>query len=209
MKLETGKITNTSGRERPSPYGPEDGFTAEARRLLTAKGAWRKGASREDPVTGIQFVHGLDPVVCQIRDAAKALRARDRFARANPGLPPLPLSYPEWGRLKGAFDLNHALARYARSLESWNYNIDAHPPFDAYVCGLMCDERLRGMFSAIADRFPPEPLKGLSPGASTVIGTGTGRTSAPRTARRSARRTRRAPARAVRTIARSRRSKRA
>ena len=60
----------------------------------------------------------------------------------------------------------HAQALYDRSLEYAirnSYGAD-HPPFEDYVCGLMCAPYLRKLFAPIADLYP-RPLPGLEPGA--------------------------------------------
>jgi hypothetical protein len=115
-------------------------------------------------------VAALDPINRQTRDAKRALRARDQFARLNPGLPPLPLNYAEREQSKRpGGTLAHALALFARSLESWDYDLDHHPSFDAYMRGLLCSPHLRSVFAGIADAYPPQPLVGLTPGQSYVL----------------------------------------
>lgn len=150
----------------------DDQFTAEARRLLEVGRRHPRDGSRVNPVTGMGFVHGLDPLVWQIRDAARALRARDRFARENPDLPPLPLGPHEWEGGKsgpGAFHIKYALGLFARSLgcnDPYRFDLDRHPTFEVYMRGFMCSPRLREMFQAIAPQVPPQPLIGLVPGGS-------------------------------------------
>ena len=148
----------------------EDEFTDRARSLLKA-GFHMRGCCRDNPVTGTTFAHGLDPIVWQIRDAARALRARDRFARENPDLPPLPLQPSEWESAKvapRAFHIEHALGMFGRSLAGhpFPYDLDRHPSFEDYMCGFLCSRRLREMFAPVAHLFPPKPLPGLVPGFS-------------------------------------------
>jgi hypothetical protein len=148
----------------------DDEYTGRARSLLKA-GFHMRGHNRDNPVTGTTFAHGLDPIVWQIRDAARALRARDRFARENPELPPLPLCPSEWERPKSgqaAFHIEHALGMFGRSLASHHccFDLDRHPSFEAYMRGFLCSRRLREMFAPVAYLFPPKPLPGLVPGYS-------------------------------------------
>jgi hypothetical protein len=104
------------------------------------------------------------------RMRSRALRARDRFVRLNPGLPPLPLGHDEREASKRpGGTVVHALALFARSLESWDYDLDHHPGFTAYMRGLLCSPHLRGVFAGIADAYPPQPLVGLTPGQSYVL----------------------------------------
>ena len=146
-----------------------DDFTDQARRLLEARGPWREGEVRDNPVTGFCFAHGLDPIAPQIRDAVRALRAQDQFACENPDLPPLPLSPADWGAAKGGRDkLLHALALFTRSLATWDYDLDAHPSFSDYLRGLLCSPHMRMVLHPLADDYPPKPLAGLTSGKSTV-----------------------------------------
>ena len=148
----------------------DDEYTDEARRLLKA-GFHQRGHRRDNPVTGRIFAHGLDPIVWQIRDAAKALRVRARFAHKHPDLRPLPLSPREYEDHKAppsAGGIDHALSMFGRSLAGYPcfYDIDLHPSFDDYVRGFLCSLRLREMFGRITDQFPPKALPGLVPGYS-------------------------------------------
>ena len=97
----------------------------------------------------------------------RALTARAWFARENPGMPPLPLSYNEREEYKGRGALHYIVSVYARSLKAQNYDVGRHPSFERYACGVLAsplapgfitqDEELRG-------RFPPCPLDGLGSG---------------------------------------------
>ena len=122
-------------------------------------------------MTGTTFAHGLDPIAWQIRDAAKALRARDQFGRLHPDLRPLPLGPREYESHKDSpfsGGVDHALSMFGRSLAGYPcfYDDELHPSFDDYVRGFLCSLRLREMFSRIADQFPPKALPGLVPGYS-------------------------------------------
>src|SRR5262245_46393248 len=110
---------------------------------------------------------GLNPATSRKRPRWRPKVARQWFARtAPPDAPPLPLSYEERESLKGG-GLPHLVAWYARSLETLNYVVFDHPPFEDYASGVLAspfapdfikqDEQLRG-------RFPPTPLNGLGPG---------------------------------------------
>jgi hypothetical protein len=146
----------------------DDEFTDQARRRLEIGRHFSRGYLRYNPVTGTAFIHGEDPIVWQIRDAARALRARDRFAREHPDLPPLPLRYGERESAKSgptAGGIEHALAVFGRSIED-DYDLDRHVSFDDYMRGFLCSPRVRKFFAPVADRFPPKPLPGLVPGHS-------------------------------------------
>jgi hypothetical protein len=102
---------------------------------------------------------------------ARTLRARDQFAHLNPDLPPLPVTYDEReASKKSGGTLVHALALFARSLESWNYNLDTSIPASTPTCAVSCARRnLRELFADIAGAYPPKPLAGLTPGQSYVL----------------------------------------
>jgi hypothetical protein len=124
----------------------------------------RDEKSRRNPVTQAGFTDD-DPIEPQKRAALRALTARAWFARENPGLPPLPVSYAEREEYKGRGGLHYIVSVYARSLKEFqNYDVDRHPSFERYACGVLAspnapdfitqDEKLRR-------RFPPRPLDGL------------------------------------------------
>ena len=119
----------------------------------------------ENPVTGAGFVWGADKIEPQKREACRALRAREWFAKNGPpDVQPLPLHHQVIEDLryqKGP--LLHLLASYARSVRGRDWDIEGHPLFDVYARGvlaspyapafLMQDEGLR-------KRFPPGPITG-------------------------------------------------
>jgi hypothetical protein len=155
------------GRAVVSAEAWADGW-AEAEALLKT-GKYRRGALRTNPITDCAFVHGIDRIDRQIREAAKALWARAWFAELNPGLPALPLCYSDREKMKRAhpFDMAHLVSWFARSLEAHRYNFDTHSTFEDYARDVLVDQRLRSMFDPeIAARYPPRPkhLRTLDPG---------------------------------------------
>jgi hypothetical protein len=98
----------------------------------------------------------------------RALWARQWFVENGPAdLQPLPLGYVEREELKRG-GAEHILAWYARSLDSLNYDVQAHPSFYDYACGAMASE-FTGLDCVkkneeLRKRFSPRPLAGLGPG---------------------------------------------
>jgi hypothetical protein len=99
----------------------------------------------------------------------KAQLARQHFALYGPSdAPPLPIGYNERESTKGKCPLATVVSRYARSLQECRYNLDLHPSFDDYACGVMASEY--NGWPGLADdaemlrRFPPRKLVGLGPG---------------------------------------------
>src|ERR1700722_4852676 len=91
-----------------------------------------------NPVTGGQFIWGLDPPAPQKRAAVVALRAREWFAVNGPaGAPPLPLSDNEIEDYRNARGLKGVVGFYARSLYRQDYDVQTHPSFEDFVRGLM------------------------------------------------------------------------
>ena len=85
-------------------------------RLFAALNA-KHGDCCRNPVTGVGFVWGLDPVAVQKTEAVRALCARARFAATGPrGAPSLPLSYEEMEDYRNAGGLKALVGFYARSL---------------------------------------------------------------------------------------------
>jgi hypothetical protein len=100
-------------------------------------------------------------------DGPLARNARKWFAdNGPPDLQPLPLGYNERERLKhGGAD--HILAWYARSLDWRDYDVQAHPSFYDYACGVMASEFAPYFIKdneALKKRFPPRELAGIGPG---------------------------------------------
>jgi hypothetical protein len=99
----------------------------------------------------------------------KRLYARKWFALDGPSdAPPLPLSYNEREDLKcGGSGLARMVAYYARSLEGQDYNLEVHPSFHDYACGVMAADETAEFIRDDPDlirRFPPRPLPGLVSG---------------------------------------------
>ena len=122
---------------------------------------------RCNPVTGSQWLRGVDPIRPQKLAADRALTARERFANTGPqDALPLPLSYAERERLKGG-GLPHMIALYARSLEAVEYNFEGHPNFDEYARGVMASDMAPAFIrddACLLRRYPPASLVGMGPG---------------------------------------------
>ncbi|MGB8632882.1 MAG: hypothetical protein WCD69_26495, partial [Xanthobacteraceae bacterium] len=127
----------------------------------------RFDVERTNPVTGGRWMNGVDPTNEQIRAAARALKARDEFAKMAPsGAPPLPLSYAAREALKIG-GLPHIVAWFARSLAAQGYDFGKHPYFEPYARGVMASPYAPDFTTqdpALQQQFPPLPLKGLGPG---------------------------------------------
>jgi hypothetical protein len=99
----------------------------------------------------------------------KAQLARQHFALHGPSdAPPLPLGYNERESIKGTSPLNTMVGLYARSWYVCQYDLDLHPSFSDYACGVMASE-YNGWPGLACDaemlrRFPPRKLVGLGPG---------------------------------------------
>jgi hypothetical protein len=120
-----------------------------------------------NPVTGGEFVWGLDPIAPQKNKAYKALLAQQLFALIGPpDAPPLPLSRDEREKPKRG-GLPHILAWFARSLASRNFDLMKHPSFEDYARGVMASKHAPGFITRdqqLQKRFPPRQLAGLVEG---------------------------------------------
>jgi hypothetical protein len=122
-----------------------------------------------NPVTGGQFIWGLDPTAPQKRAAVVALRAGEWFAVNGPSdAPPLPLSHDEIEDYRNARGLKGVVGFYARSLYRQDYDVQTHPSFEDFARGLMAINT--GLWRIEKDpqlrmRFPPRPLAGMTPSA--------------------------------------------
>ena len=99
----------------------------------------------------------------------KAQLARQHFALHGPrDAPALPLGYNERESIKGKSPLATIVSRYARSWQGCRYDLDLHPSFDDYACGVMASEYNGwpglGCDPEMLRRFPPRKLAGLGPG---------------------------------------------
>jgi hypothetical protein len=124
------------------------------------------GALCWNPVTGARFAGDLDPIAPQKRIARNALMAREWFARKGPPeLQPLPLHCDDIQRMKCGGGFRHMFGYYAQSLCCLGYDVEKHPSFDDYACGVMASEGAPRFFKEneeLRKRFPPRPLSGLN-----------------------------------------------
>jgi hypothetical protein len=76
-------------------------------------------------------------------------------------LQPLPLGYAERESAKIVSEAGRMLAWYSRSLEHNNYDIQHHPSFCDYACGILTDTT-EAMTQQLGTRFSPKMLPGLN-----------------------------------------------
>jgi hypothetical protein len=113
----------------------------------------------------MSIVSGADLTV----ELGKIPRERLLYARAwfaehgSADAPPLPLSYGEREHLKRG-DLGHLVALYARSLAEQGYDIERHPSFHDYACGVMASGLFDPGDEGLRRRFPARRLAGLDNG---------------------------------------------
>ncbi len=99
----------------------------------------------------------------------QAQLARQHFALHGPrDAPPLPLGYDERESVKGLTPLGTIVGLYARSWEACRYDLELHPSFYDYACGVMASylNWHPGLASdaEMLRRFPPRKLGGLGTG---------------------------------------------
>jgi hypothetical protein len=83
--------------------------------------------------------------------------------------PPFPFQH-EIDSYRGARGLRGVVGFYARSLASQDYDVRKHPSFDDFARGLMALAVEYGLWNLEKDdtlikRFPPLPLRGMTPSA--------------------------------------------
>jgi hypothetical protein len=126
-----------------------------------------------NPVTGGEFVYGLDPIKKQKEAAYRRLLIREYFALNGPPDAPL-MPIDDWERdhakhLSGL--LGFITAQFIWSLESQD-DLRVHPPFADFASGLLWqhDNNVVGcslpyfppeQFAELKRRFPPRKLEGL------------------------------------------------
>jgi hypothetical protein len=144
-------------------------ITRAVEELFTTR--WH-GQNDKNPVTGTDYVHGIDPVEPQMEAARRALLAREWHAVYGPAdAQPLPL----WGENWKPGLLAHLLKLYGRSLANRNHDVTKHPSFADYVSGVLWEAgRIDGIIgslpiypdelSILKKRFPPQKLAGMGPG---------------------------------------------
>jgi hypothetical protein len=95
---------------------------------------------------------------------ARAKQALKWHADNGPAdMQPLPLGYSEREALKDGTP-RHILAWYARSLAEQKYNVQKHPSFHEYACGVMASPVIPACMQnneELRRRFPPQSLEGL------------------------------------------------
>ena len=130
---------------------------------------WELARPCENPVTGDQFMLGLDPLAPQMRRACLALRACEYFAEFGPPhLQPLPLSYDDREALKRLWNPELSIfSWYARSLSALDFAIQDHPSFHDFARGVMASEYAPGFVKnnkRLQELYPARELPGLATG---------------------------------------------
>jgi hypothetical protein len=131
----------------------------------------KRGECCRNPVTGGDFVCGIDRMATQKKEAVAALRAREWFAVNAPAdAPRLPLSDDDVEDYRKARGLAGIVGFFARSLSRQgygrqSYDVCNHPSFDEFARGLMAINT--GLWGIEKDenlkkRFPPRPLAGMT-----------------------------------------------
>ena len=122
---------------------------------------------RRNPVTGGDWINGIDPIAPQEKAAYLRLKARRWFARTGPNdAPPLPLSYEERESMKFG-GLPRLVSWYARSLDAINYDYETHPSFEAYARGVLASRYAPDFIKQVEElqrQYPARELHGLGPG---------------------------------------------
>ena len=143
--------------------------------LFTAQNA-RHGERCHNPVTGLEFVWGIDPITPQKQEAVRALHAGLWFEENGPAnAPRLPLSDGNMEEYRNAGGLTALVGFYKRSLaregdDRNSFDFQNHPSFSVFASGLMHMAVTGGLWGLENDtqligRFPPRPLEGMTPGA--------------------------------------------
>jgi hypothetical protein len=135
----------------------------------------RYGELCENPVTGVLYIAGEEPVEPQKEEARRILLQIEHFALNGPpdAQPLRPVLYGERKEhKKERFVLDYIVRLYARSLE--DCDPDEHPSFADYASGVLWEaERVDGDIGVIPGgdqreelkkRFPPRELAGMGPG---------------------------------------------
>jgi hypothetical protein len=142
---------------------------------LFSKNPARSNGLCTNPVTGGDYVRGVDPIATQKKAAYRALLAREWFAFTGPrDATPLPINERDreyWKRTGRPLD--YIIALYARSL-SGRYDVKKHPAFADYVSGVLWEhENVEGggqlphspeQLAEMKSRFPPRELEGMESG---------------------------------------------
>ena len=127
----------------------------------------RRNDSCRNPVTGIEFVWGVDSISEQKLEACRALVARDWHAANSPGAPQLPVHVWDIQNAKQGGDLSHLLAYFAQSLAREEWRFSGHPLFETYATGALASPECPWFFTenkGLLARFPPKPIYGLEAG---------------------------------------------
>jgi hypothetical protein len=128
---------------------------------------------RQNPVDGEVWHPDENQIESEKLRAWRALIAQEHFAVTGPpDAQPLPLGFSQ--RFKAPGLLRKLAGYYSDSLRRLNYDVQKHPCFYDYVCGVMAayerDELVGFGFASneeiqnIKNRYPPCTLPGLGPG---------------------------------------------
>jgi hypothetical protein len=130
-----------------------------------------RGQLCQNPVTGGFYVGFEDPIAPQKRMACRALLAREWFASYGPqDAQPLPITDEEIEDRKYAWcgdwrSLDHIVSCFAYSLRANDYDLNWHPSFADFACGVIASEHAPDFVKkdeVLRKRYPPCPLPGLN-----------------------------------------------
>ena len=150
---------------------PDNPIGREVERLFSEISCQR-GSLCMNPVTGVDFVYGVEPIKPQKEDAYRALLAQEWFALNGPAdALPLPINQRDWSTLKySRGPMYFFTVQLARSMAP-HYDTVEHPAFADYVSGILWEHdnnipscKLPFTAEQLAElrkRFPPRKIEGL------------------------------------------------
>jgi hypothetical protein len=160
-------MTTREMRQLHEMYGQDE----MERAIATVTRTYINSLSNDEfsPVRGwADFAGGFDAIELCIGPAIRAILAR-RWHAVNgpqdPDLQPLPLGCHEMEEAKLQGCAGRMLAWYSRSLAHNDCDIQQHPSFYEYACGILAFEREGSeLLEQLKRRFPPRLLPGLDNG---------------------------------------------
>jgi hypothetical protein len=119
-----------------------------------------------NPVTGIEFVWGVETIPEQKLQACRALVAREWHAHNSPKAPILPIDVLEIDAMMSGGGEEHLFGYFAQSIALGGYSVSRHPPWDTYARGVLASpyapDVLRNDHELMRSHRP-RPMTGLSP----------------------------------------------
>jgi len=144
--------------------------------LFKKDAPFRKGDLGRNPVHGGAFVHGVDPIAPQKRDARRALLAREWFYEFGPhDAPPLPVSSCQIADMRyghGTFGAKagfyHLIAHFAASLRGRDWDYTMHPSLGDFASSMLASDYVQHLDFLKNDeelhkRYPPRAPYTIGP----------------------------------------------